>query len=202
VKVLAACGAPVWLAAVLAMGSVQAGPFAFAGFRRNMDLAILLDRYPRSSHELTPGAGARHRTSQEDEKAWMREFFHSRASGSYVLRLAPKESHNHLYYVQAWIQDGVTERLWLSLELPVEWVKGGASTQSNEARYPACHGVLNALVDTYGRPVTLPPSWEKAVESFSYEWMQGSDTMTLECGQYRGRKAVFAMGVTMARSGR
>ncbi len=188
--------------AALVMGSVQAGPFVFAGFRRDMDLATLLDRYPRSSHELTPGAGVRHRTSKDDEKAWMREFFHSRGSGTYVLRLTQMESHDRVYYVQAWIQDGVTERLWVSLELPVEWVKGRASPRSNEARYPACHDVLDPLVVTYGRPVTLPPSWEEAVQSFTYEWMHGSEMMTLECGQYRGRKAVFAMGVTMARSGR
>jgi hypothetical protein len=119
----------VWLAA-LAMSVAETGPFTFAGFRRNMDLATLLDRYPRSSHDLTPGAGVRHRTSQDDEKAWIREFFHSRGSGTYVLRLTPAESHDHVYYVQAAIHDCVTERLWVSFEVPLESVKRGAGTKN------------------------------------------------------------------------
>jgi hypothetical protein len=186
----------VWLAA-LATGAVQPGPFAFAGFRRTMDLAPLLEQYPLSAHELTPGAGVRHLTSQDDEKAWMREFFHSRGSGTYVLRVAQTESHDHVYYVQAWIHDGATERVWVSFELPIDWVNGGTSTRGNEARFPSCHDVLDKLVVTYGRPITLPPRSEEALESLSYQWAQGSEMMTLECGRYRGRKAVFAEQVTM-----
>jgi hypothetical protein len=191
--------AGIWLAA-LSPGAVQPGAFAFAGLRRTMDLAPLLDRYPLSAHELTPGGGVRHPTSQDLEKAWMREAFHSRGSGVYVLRVAPTESHDHVYYMQAWIQDGATERLLVSFELPVEWVKGPTSTHANEARFPACHSVLNRLVATYGRPVTRPPRWEEALESLDYQWTQGSEMMTLECGRYDGRKAVFAESVTMERT--
>ena len=43
-----------------------------------MDLATLLDRYPQSSHEVSPGAGVRRHTSQDDLKEWIREFFHTR----------------------------------------------------------------------------------------------------------------------------
>jgi hypothetical protein len=191
--------AGLWLAA-LAASAAQPGGFAFAGFRRTMDLAPLLDRYPLSAHELTPGAGVRHPTSQDDEKAWMREAFHSRGSGVYVLRLAQTESRDHVYYVQAWIDDGAIERLWVSFELPLEWAKGGTSTRGNEARFPACHDVLDRLVATYGRPVTLPPRWEEALESSEYQWTQGSERMTLECGRYDGRKAVFAEKVTMEKA--
>jgi len=191
--------AAVWFAA-LAAGAVQPGPLAFAGFQRTMNLAPLLDLYPLSAHELTPGEGVRHRTSQDDEKAWMRDFFHARGSGVYVVRVAPVESHDHVYYVQAWIRDGVTERLLVSFELPLELGKGSPSTHANEARFPACHNVLNSLVATYGRAVTIPPRWEEALESLDYQWTQGSEMMTLECGRYDGRKVVFAESVTMERA--
>jgi hypothetical protein len=196
VRVFVVCMTAAWLA-TLAMSGAEAGPFTIAGFRRNTDLATLLDRYPRSSHDLTPGAGIRHRTAQDDEKAWIRDFFHRRGSGTYVLRLAPAESHDHVYYVQAAIHDGVTERLWVSFELPLESVERGAATKGNEARFPPCQGVLNGLAATYGKPAALPASWEEALESFNYAWIDASETMTLQCGRYRGRGAVFAMGVTI-----
>jgi hypothetical protein len=182
------------------MDGVQARPFTFAGFSRSMDLATLLDRYPRSSHELTPGAGVRPRTSQDDEKAWMREGFHSRGSGVYVLRLTAAESHDHVYYVQAWIHEGVVDRLWVSLELPLDFVERGTATRSNEGRFPACRDVMSELFATYGRPISRPPSREEALESSTYEWTDSRETMTLQCGRYSPRNAVFAMGVTMERS--
>jgi hypothetical protein len=113
-----ACGV-IWLATI-AVGDAQHPSFTFGGFDRDMDLALLLDRYPQSAHELTPGPGVRKRTSLDDEKAWMREVFHTQGSGSYVLRMTPTESHDHLHYVQAEIHEGVTERLWLSFESPLD----------------------------------------------------------------------------------
>jgi hypothetical protein len=175
-------------------------PFTFAGFSRSMDLATLLDRYPQSSHELTPGEGVRPRTSQDDEKAWMRQVFRSQSSGIYVLRLTAAESHDHVYYVQAWIHDGGVDRLWVSLELPLDFVARGTATRDNEARFPVCRDVLTAFVATYGRPISRPPRREEALESFEYEWTDSRETMTLQCGRYPPRNAVFAMGVTMARS--
>lgn len=105
-----------------------------------------------------------------------------------------------MYYAQAWIRDGATERLLVSFELPLEWVKGPASTYANETRFPACHNVLHRLVSTYGRPVALPPRWEEALESLDYQWTQGPEMMTLECGRYHGRNVVFAESVTMERA--
>jgi hypothetical protein len=57
--------ASVWLTG-LVVGNAQAEPFSFAGFHRDMDLATLVDRYPRSSHEVSPGADVRSRSSQDD----------------------------------------------------------------------------------------------------------------------------------------
>ena len=187
----------VWLTGMVA-GSAQAEPLTFAGFDRTMDLATLLDRYPRSRHELSPGAGVRKSSSQDDPKEWIREFFHSRGSGTYVLRLTPDESHDHLYYVQANVREGVTERLWLLLETPLDMVRPRG--RSNEARHPACNGVLRPLTAKYGKPDALAPRQEEALQSFDYVWTHLPDSMKLECGRYRGRKAVFAIGVTFERA--
>src|SRR6185437_12393224 len=107
--------ASVWLSG-LVVGSARAEPLAFAGFNRTMDLATLLDRYPRSRHELSPGADVRKAGSQENPREWIRDFFHARGSGTYVLRLTSKESFDHVFYIQANVREGVTERLWLLLE--------------------------------------------------------------------------------------
>jgi len=188
----------VWLAS-LAMGNTHAQGFTFAGFQRDMDLAALLERYPQSSHDVTPGAGVRRRTSQDDLKTWMREFFHAPGSnGTYVLRLTPNESQEHLYYVQAEVRQGVTERLWLLLEMPADPGKPG---QSIEARYPACDAVLGPLTAKYGKPEALPPRWEEGVQSFNYVWTSAPETMKLECWRYAGRESMFAIGVTLERMG-
>ncbi len=187
--------ASVWLTG-LVVGSAQAEPLTFAGFDRTMDLATLLDRYPRSQHELSPGADVRKPRSQEDPKEWIREFFHARGSGTYVLRLTPEESFDHIYYIQANVREGITERLWLLLELPLDMVRPRQPRRSNEARYPACNGVLGPLTAKYGKPDVLAQRREEALQSFDYVWTRLPETMKLECGRYRGRKAVFAIGVT------
>ena len=127
-----------------------------------MDLAALLERYPQSAHEVSPRAGVRGRTSQDDLKGWIREFFRARgSSGTYVLRMSPGESHNHLYYVQAEVREGITERLWLLLEMPLDLVNPRQPARDNETRYPACNDVLSPLTAKYGKPEALAPYREE-----------------------------------------
>jgi hypothetical protein len=185
----------VWMAGLVG-GGAQAEPFTFAGFHRDKDLAALAGRYPRASHELNPGADVRKLTSQDDPKEWMRDFFRTRGSGTYVVRLTPDESHDHVYYIQANIREGTTERLWLLLEKSIDMVGHRKPATANEARYPACNDVLKPLTAKYGKPDALAPRWEEALQSFDYVWTHLPDAMKLECGRYRGRKSVFAIGVT------
>src|SRR3954447_3751844 len=65
----------VWLAA-MAAGSAQAEPFAFAGFDRNMDMAVWMDGYPQSSGEFPPGADAQ--GSPDNPGEWTPEFLRAR----------------------------------------------------------------------------------------------------------------------------
>ncbi len=186
----------VWLTG-LVVGSARAEPFAFAGFYRQMDIAALIDRYPRSSHEFSPSAEVSGIRSQDDPKEQTREFLRARGSGSYVLRLTPEESRDHLYYVQAAMREGVTERLWLLLEKPLDPTRRRQPTMDNEARHPACNDVLKPLTVKYGNPDAMAARWEEALESFDYVWTHFPEVMTLECGRYRGRRSVFAIGVTL-----
>jgi hypothetical protein len=110
--------------------------------------------------------------------------------------LTREESFDHVYYIQANVREGVTERLWLLLETPLDMVRPRLPRGNNEARYPACNGVLKPLAAKYGKPDALAPRWEEALQSFDYVWTQLPEAMKLECGRYRGRKAVFAIGVT------
>jgi hypothetical protein len=183
----------VWLAAMVA-GSAQAEPFAFAGFDRNMDIAVWINRYPQSSREFTPGAGAQGSLANPGE--WTAEFLRARGSGRYALRMIAAEARDHVYYVQADVRDGALERLWLLLEKPLIKADRRHPTRSNEARYPACNDVLKPLTAKYGKPEALHPRWEEALQSFDYVWTQAPETMKLECGRYDGRKTVFAVGVT------
>jgi hypothetical protein len=187
--------AAVWLTG-LVVGSAQADSFSFAGFHRDMDLAALADRYPRASHELSPGADVRKLTSHDNPKEWIRDFFRTRGSGTYVVRPTPEESHDHVYFVQAEVRQGATERLWLLLENPIDTAGHRKLARSNEARYPACDDVLRPLTARYGKPDALAPRWEEALQSYDYVWTRLPDAMKLECGRYRGRRSVFAIGVT------
>jgi hypothetical protein len=175
-------------------GSAQAEPFAFAGFDRNMDIAVWIDRYPQSSREFTPGAGAQ--ASPDNPGEWTAEFLRARRSGRYALRMIAAEARDHVYYVRADLRDGALERLWLLLEKPLIKADRRHPTRSHEARYPACNDVLKPLTAKYGKPEALHPRWEEALQSFDYVWTQAPETMKLECGRYDGRKAVFAIGVT------
>jgi hypothetical protein len=180
--------------ASLMSGAVRAEPFAFAGFDRNMDLAVWIERYPRSSREFTPGADAR--GPQDNPGEWTAEFLRARRPGRYALRVPAEEARDHVYYVQADIRDGATERLWLLLEKPLIRADRRHPTRSNETRYPACSDVLKPLTEKYGKPEALPPRWEEALQSFDYVWTQAPEMMKLECSRYDGRKTIFAIGVT------
>jgi hypothetical protein len=179
-------------------GGAQDAPLAFAGFSREMDLASLLDRYPQSSHDVTPTNGVRRPASQNDLNSWMRQFFRNpEASGRYELRLTRSESHDHLYYVQADVRGGKTDRLWLLLEISSDLLTPREQARGMEARYPACASVLDPLTAKHGHPQRLAPRQEEAVESTDYLWIRQREAMKLQCGRYEGRKSVFAIGLTL-----
>jgi hypothetical protein len=117
-----------------------------------------------------------------------------------VLRLTQEESHDHLYYVQAEVRGGVTERLWLLLEMPLDFMTRSQMGKGNALRYPRCRAVLSQLTMQYGKPQELAPRWEEALESFDYVWTHPPEVMTLQCGRYQGRKSTFAIGVALERT--
>ena len=115
------------LAGRLFRSGAQGEPFAFAGFHRNMDLPLcstgtssprmrsapepaFADAPPRMTKRVDPGILShsgiiRHVCAADDAR----------------------ESHDHLYCVQADVREGITERLWLLLEMPLDLVTNHAS---------------------------------------------------------------------------
>ena len=71
--------------ASLARFAAASEPFSFAGFHRDMDLASLLDRYPKSEHDVSLRVSS-HRTSQDNLRL-IGNSFAIAASGTYTLRL-------------------------------------------------------------------------------------------------------------------
>ena len=180
------------LAGLLAAGA-RAEPLAFAGFDRTTDIALWIDRYPRASREFTPADA---NAPRDHAGEWTAEFLRVRRSGRYALRVTPEEVRDHVHYVQADMRDGAIERLWLLLEQPLIEADRRHPARSNEARYPACADVLKPLTAKYGKPATLAPRREEALQSFDYVWTQPPELMKLECGRYDGRTTIFAIGVT------
>lgn len=183
-------------------GYAQDEPFTVAGFWRDMDLGTLVDRYPNASHVITPAVGGLRQGSDEDPKDWIRAFIRNRGTGTYVLRLAPGEVHDHLYYVQAEVQAGLARRLWLLFEAPAAPVAPDPNSPEQnmrdmESRYPPCDALLDPLVTRYGKPDGPSSRWEEALESLDYVWTRPGDVMKLECGRYFERKTVFAIAVTL-----
>ena len=164
-----------------------------------MDLATLFDRYPRSSHEFYPRGDTRPVTSQEDQRLWIRESLRT-GSGTYIVRVAPLEMHDHLYYVQTEVRAGATDRLWLLFEDPADSATRKAALLGMESRYPPCNEVLVPLTAKYGKPVSPQSTFEEALESFNYVWTDGGEKMTLQCGRYEGRRVRFAIGLTFEQS--
>ena len=123
------------------VAAAEAEPLGFAGFDRAMDIGVWIERYPRASREFTPGADTR----GDNPGEWSTEFLRARNPGRYALRFPPEEAPDHIHYVQADMRDGTIERLWLLLEKPLIKADPRHPTRSNEARYPACGDVPEAV---------------------------------------------------------
>jgi len=176
-------------------------PFGYGGYRLDTDWASVLDRFPRASHEVIPGVGAKPRTSQEDERDWIREFLQQRrASGTYQVRFTTADVRDHIYDVHVDVHEGVAHRLRISFEAPLAPTPSHRSVKDNEARYPSCELVLGALVRRYDQARPQAPSQEEALIRLEYVWTRPHEEMTLTCERYDGRRFVFASELTLVRT--
>jgi hypothetical protein len=85
----------------------------------------------------------------------------------------------------------------VSFEKPEEFLK--APPKSMDERYPACGPILSSLTTQYGRPPKNRSRSEEMLDETTRTWRSASEQLALTCGQYMGRKKVFAVELTIAR---
>jgi hypothetical protein len=128
---------------------LPAETFSYSGFGLQMDLSILREKYPKSSHEFWPHDGSPVFFASDNPRRF--DDLVRVGTGRYLIRLTADESHNDLRYVQAEIGRGVIRRLMLSFENP----SGSTNRQAKsgfEERPPRCDGIKAGLIRMYGKP--------------------------------------------------
>jgi len=78
----------------------------------------------------------------------------------------------------------------------------GLSSTAKNSSFPTIQRNRAESRATTGKPDAIAPRWEEALQSLDYVWTRLPETMKLECGRYRGRRSVFAIGVTFERAAR
>jgi hypothetical protein len=173
---------------------------SYGGIRRDTDFLGLVARYPQSVHELWLASGDIVSSSAGATAALREQIAHG--TGQYLIRLAPGESHDRLHFVSVRLSGGVPGAVRLSFELPSQLLRGSfRSPQAEfEARHPTCQPLRTALAGRYGTPRALDPTQEERLETRRWTWTRGTETLTLACGQYQGRKKAFATDVLLERA--
>ena len=93
------------------------------------------------------------------------------------------------------ITDGITRQVRLSFEKPDDgtaWSFGRF-----ERRHPACALILADLTKRYGKPHGPETTVEEILQDKAYSWATPSEELALHCGQYLGRRSVFATQVVL-----
>jgi hypothetical protein len=183
-------------AALLACAFAGPGAPVYAGFSLDADPAALMGRFPRAEHEFT-GADGRI-ISLRDGPSEFRKVI-ARASGRYAIHLSPADVAGGVYYVEAELRDGTLSALRLSFEKPSRAGATGSFPAEFERRHPACAVVLAQLRKEHGEPSGSRKSAEERLLKHTYLWATGSSHLELVCGNYAGRRAVFAMEVIISR---
>jgi hypothetical protein len=172
-----------WLGAV---GSA-ASAFEFAGLGSGVDPQSLRERFPASKHEFWQrGSGNIARPEEDDGRfdLWLKE-----GEGLYIIKLAPDDSRADVTAVSISMDKGKVRRWILSFER----VGVGKKPEQMERRYPTCRRVLDTLVERYGEPGKFDTHVEEGIQHRTRNWSTPRDSLTLDCGKYTNRKAVFAI---------
>jgi hypothetical protein len=170
--------------------------YAYAGFNLETDWQSLTGKFPRSSHEfLESYSGTTHLLAADGAEAFQQAI--RSANGKYRIRLAESEAIGGIYFLEFDMAAGKTQALKLSFEKPDAYFKKPFSNQ--DERFPACGPILSSLSTQYGKPANSRSWAEEALEHNMRTWQSAAGQLSFDCGQYMGRKKVFALEVTIAR---
>jgi len=191
----------ILIAILAAAGSIRVAAqssesFRYQGIARDTELASLTARFPSSSHEFW-GKDALFILSTDNAE----EFRHriAQGAGEYLVRISEKESKDHVYYLDAKIDGGITNRLRLSFERPDNIKPARGYVENKRSRSPPCSPVLADLSKRYGKPEGPDSVQEEALENLTYSWRNSSEELKLVCGKYQGQRDIFAMEVIFSR---
>lgn len=170
--------------------------FAYTGFSLETDPHSLTGRFSHSSHEFVESYSGTNHLLAADGAEKFQQVLRSE-TGKYRVRLAEHESVSAMYFVEFDMAAGKVQGMKLSFEKPEEFFKTPFTNQ--DERFPACGPILSSLSAQYGKPANIRDWEEEALRHYVRTWRSGSDQITLDCGQYMGRKKVFALEVVITR---
>ncbi len=124
----------------------------------------------------------------------------AQGSGHYDVRLDADDAPSPVVSISVDVARGLTRRIRLSFEKPDNAM--GSSLGSFERRHPSCAPLLAGLTTRYGRPLGPKTTVEELLQDHAYSWATPSEELALHCGQYLGRRTVFAMEVVIGRPSR
>lgn len=170
--------------------------FAYAGLSLETEAQSLAARFPRSSHEFVEAYSGTSHLLDADGAAKFQQALRSE-TGRYRVRLAESEGVGGVYFVEFEVAAGKVQGLKLSFEKPESYFRRPFSYQ--DERFPACGPILSSLAAQYGKPSNGRSWTEESIEHSIRFWRAGSEQLSLDCGQYYGRKKVFALEVVITR---
>jgi len=183
----------VLLVASTALGQTAATrSYGYAGLSLETDVQSLAAKFPRSSHEFVESYSGTNHLLAADGSPKFQQTLRSE-TGKYRIRLAESEAIGGVYLVEFEMAGGKAQALKLSFEKPESYFKKPFSYQ--DERFPACGPILSSLAAQHGKPANGRSWTEESIEHNFRLWQEGSEQLSLDCGQYYGRKKVFALEV-------
>ena len=176
--------------------TITSHPFAYAALSLASVPQLLVARFPRSSHEfLESYSGTTHSLAADGADAFRQAL--GSAPGKYRIRLSAAEAVGGLYFLEFEMVSGNIQSLRLSFEKPEAYFKTPFSNQ--DERFPACGPILTSLTTQYGKPARSRSWTEETLDHTMRTWESAGERLSLDCGQYMGRKKVFVLELTIAR---
>jgi len=171
-------------------------PFAYADLGLETDWQAMAAKYPHSSQEFWETSTGKIYLLESDGAPKFQQAVRS-GSGRYRIRVSQDEARDGVYFIELQITGGKAQSLKLSFEKPEALVKN--QDANFDDRYPPCAPLLASFTTRFGKHQKSRSWSEEALEQTERTWSSSEEQASVVCGQYYGRKKVFALELTIAR---
>lgn len=179
----------IWILGLGLAGGAAA--FEYAGVSAGGDPATLRERFPESRHEFWQRGTGSVVTPDDPEGRFDKSL--KEGDGLYIVKLAPDDTRADVTAVSVSLDHGRVRRWILSFER----VGAGNRPEQTEARYPGCKRVLDGISERYGPPKDFSTRIEEGMQHRMRRWVGPEGTLTLDCGKFLKRNAIFAIDVEL-----